>query len=124
MSRSDNNSNSWSKDITESEDGDIKQKRWEGVLCLVIALVFITLLVSRSLVSSVIGHVLLPAGLSLLLGLLLTIGKQCVKSADDPQTGLKTLLARGLVNYAKVLAALFIVLVIILTVSKFFRAAV
>ena len=102
------NSQSWSKEISEREDSDLKQKRWEGILCLVIAFLFAALFICRSWFSPVV-HLIFLAGISLILGLLLTIGKQCLKSADNPQTGLRTLIAKGLSAYVKAIGAVIIV---------------
>lgn len=111
-------SNEWSKNLAESDQHHLRQKRWEGALCLSISLIFIALVIINELLRASLCKTSIFTGLIITLGLLLTIGIQCIKSADTPQSSLKPLIASALANYTKAIVALFLIIFLILFLAN------
>ncbi|MDO5296107.1 MAG: hypothetical protein Q4F00_05600 [bacterium] len=107
-------SKAWSENLAESDQHHLSQKRWEGVLCLSISLIFIALVIINELLRASLYKTSIFTGLIIMLGLLLTIGTQCIKSADTPQSSLKLLIASAIANYTKTVVALFLIIFLIL----------
>ena len=103
------NPDDWSKHI--SENNDASQRRWESALCLTIALLFIAMFIGNTIALPFHIKLFFLIGLTILLGVFLTIGKQFINKADNPQIELKKIISVSLLNYARTMAILILIIV-------------